>query len=58
LVTLTPAPLWVGEPFQSWLMTCPFANDHRSVQPLIAVAPWLLIVIAAWNPPDHYPVMV
>lgn len=49
---MTDEPLVLKVPFHSWVMDCPLAKAHRTVQPLIGVLP-AVTVTSAWKPPDH-----
>jgi hypothetical protein len=50
LVTVTFAPDWLTEPFQSWVTVCPAANDQVTRQPLMG-SPRLVTVTLALKPP-------
>ena len=52
LTTVTDDPDTVSVPFHSWVMLCPLASVHRTVQPWVADPP-AFTVTWPWNPPDH-----
>jgi hypothetical protein len=58
LVTVTLDPDWVSRPPQSWVITCPLANVHRTVQPVVEVLPVLRTVTEPWKPPLQLLVIV
>src|SRR5262245_32479954 len=54
LVAATLAPLVTCEAFQIWVICCPFANDHRTVQPFTVDDDVLVTLTSPWNPPCHW----
>jgi hypothetical protein len=53
-VTVTTLPDCEKFPFQPNVIVCPFANENRRVQPLIATLPVLVIVKIVSKPPAHW----
>ncbi|GAB3805170.1 hypothetical protein GCM10027605_30660 [Micromonospora zhanjiangensis] len=53
LATVTWAPVWLTDPFQSWVICCPAVNDQVSRHPLTG-SPRLVTPTVAPNPPDHW----
>lgn len=53
LVIVTALPVCEKFPFQPNVITCPFANEKRSVQPFIAVVLVFVMVNPAWKFPGH-----
>src|SRR4051812_47059850 len=52
-VMVTAGPLWVKLAFQPLPTLWPFANCHRTFQPLIGVRVRFVMVASTWSCPDQ-----
>src|SRR5512138_3216114 len=50
-LTVTPLPLTLSAPFQSWLIVCPAGSVQRTVQPFSGAEPLSVTATSAWKPP-------
>ena len=50
--TVAVVPVTVSVPLQSWMMDCPLASVHLTVQAVMAELP-AVTVTWPWKPPDH-----